>query len=68
MDVHVVAVLIGEDWYLARPAEASEYGLLAVDGGTSKVWSELRTTALLCRVGQERASYVLPTPKEAHDG
>ena len=62
MDGITYAVLIGKEWYLATPSTGAAYGLVVTDGGTDKVWSELRTTALLCRVGEERAHYALPTP------
>lgn len=64
MDDYVVAILIGAEWYLATPVPASAYGLTVADGGSDKIWSEVRTTAMLCRVGEERASYVLPTPPD----
>lgn len=64
MDNYVVAILIGTEWYLATPVPASAYGLTVSDGGSDKIWSEVRTTAMLCRVGGERASYVLPTPPD----
>ncbi len=52
-DRPIFAVLIGERWYIATQADPSEYGLIALEPGR-KVWSEDRTTALLCAVGEER--------------
>lgn len=48
-DKPIFAVKIRERWYIATQADPSEYGLPA----TGAVWSEDRTTALLCEVGQE---------------
>jgi hypothetical protein len=53
-DRPLYAVKVGENWHIARIVPASSY---SQNGGD--VWAEARTTAWLCRVGEEARSVLL---------
>lgn len=45
----VYAIFVNGQWYLAQLVLASEYGVEDDDEYSEPVWSELRTTAYICK-------------------
>jgi hypothetical protein len=46
----IYAIKIGKEWFIAKKATGADYGIEPRD---KAFWSEKRTTAFLCPVGEE---------------
>lgn len=65
------AIEVGGDWRIAKIVKASAYGEPMSRGlnwpANTEVWSDVQTTALLCRVGEEKQRVALPPAKPSPD-